>query len=277
MPSRSLSSLIVSVFLLTGCLNTTPSVPNLTETQLASALDQLEQRLTGQVRLHCTGWDDHHQDHLQQYSQLQSGQQEIDARLVALEQSLQQQQRDLVAATTARVTPEPAVCPPPSPASKSLDNKLLVGEVEWLWLEAVNRVYEARVDTGATTSSISAREITPFEKDGKPWVRFQLSPDDSNTSYEIEAPLVRYARIRQSSTEETDRRAVARLTVRMGNLTEVAEFTLTDRSQMSYPILLGREFLRDIAVVDVSRKNVQPKPEIVGGQPEIEAFGKDAQ
>ena len=31
---------------------------------------------------------------------------------------------------------------------------------------------------------------------------------------------------------------------------EEAEFTLADRAKMSYPLLLGREFLRDVAVVD---------------------------
>jgi hypothetical protein len=37
------------------------------------------------------------------------------------------------------------------------------------------------------------------------------------------------------------------------------EFTLTDRSQMTYPILLGREFLRDVILIDVSRQFIHPK------------------
>ena len=138
----------------------------------------------------------------------------------------------------------------------------------------MNRVYEARIDTGAKTSSISALDITPFEKDGKRWVRFRLAPDDSDDSFEIEAPLVRYVKIRQASSNELDRRPVASLTVRLGKMTEVAEFTLTDRTQMSYPILLGREFLRDVAIVDVARENIQPKPAIVEGQPQLEAVSK---
>ncbi|MGL6055670.1 MAG: RimK/LysX family protein, partial [Vibrio metschnikovii] len=36
-----------------------------------------------------------------------------------------------------------------------------------------------------------------------------------------------------------------------------SQFTLADRSQMTHPILLGREFIRDIAVVDVSRQYIQ--------------------
>lgn len=32
-----------------------------------------------------------------------------------------------------------------------------------------------------------------------------------------------------------------------------AQFTLADRSQMDYPVLLGREFFKDIALVDVGK------------------------
>lgn len=45
-------------------------------------------------------------------------------------------------------------------------------------------------------------------------------------------------------------------------MTEKAEFTLKDRSDMTFPVLLGREFLKDIAVVDVAREYIQPKPKL---------------
>jgi hypothetical protein len=47
---------------------------------------------------------------------------------------------------------------------------------------------------------------------------------------------------------------VIELWVKLGKIHEKAQFTLADRSQMSHPVLLGREFIRDIAVVDVSKK-----------------------
>ncbi|WP_289302809.1 RimK/LysX family protein, partial [Methylophaga sp. UBA3996] len=89
-----------------------------------------------------------------------------------------------------------------------------------------------------------------------------------------EAPLVRYVKIRQASTDTLDKRPVASLTVRLGKMTEVAEFTLNDRTHMTYPILLGREFLRDVAVVDVAKDNNQPKPEIVKNQPQAPSVSK---
>jgi hypothetical protein len=44
--------------------------------------------------------------------------------------------------------------------------------------------------------------------------------------------------------------------VKLGSIHEKAQFTLADRSQMSHPVLLGREFIRDIAMVDVSKKYI---------------------
>jgi hypothetical protein len=73
----------------------------------------------------------------------------------------------------------------------------------------------------------------------------------------IEAPVVRYVKIRQSTNDQTERRAVIELWVKVGNIHEKAQFTLADRSQMSHPVLLGREFIKDIALVDVSKKYVQ--------------------
>lgn len=58
-----------------------------------------------------------------------------------------------------------------------------------------------------------------------------------------------------------ERRAVVELWVRLGKIHEKTQFTLADRSQMTHPVLLGREFIRDIAVVDVSKQYIQTKNE----------------
>lgn len=64
-------------------------------------------------------------------------------------------------------------------------------------------------------------------------------------------------KIRQSTADDLDRRAVVELWVKVGKIHEKAQFTLADRSHMNHPILLGREFIRDIALVDVSRTYIQ--------------------
>ena len=49
------------------------------------------------------------------------------------------------------------------------------------------------------------------------------------------------------------RRFVVELDIRLGQKLQTTEFTLTDRSNMTYPVLLGRAFLMDLYVVDVAR------------------------
>lgn len=264
--------LLAVTFLLNGCVPRTPVTPPLTQTQLSAALSDTERRLQESLALQCKKWDARQQLQNEQLQKIEKQQREIDSKLSSVEEKLDQKP-SYIAMPVTSATAKAAECPPATSVN-SIDNKIIVGHVEWLWIEAINRVYEARVDTGAATSSISAQDITPFEKDGKRWVRFRLAPDDSDDSFEIEAPLVRYVRIRQASSQTLDRRPVAALTVRLGKMTEVAEFTLTDRTQMNYPILLGREFLRDVAVVDVAKRHVQPKPEIVAGQRQPEAISK---
>ena len=119
----------------------------------------------------------------------------------------------------------------------TLKDKTILGEQEWVWLDAVNQNFKARIDTGATTSSLNATDIQEFERDGKTWIKFNLkqAPKEGEEDKEaklisIEAPLTRWVRIRQSSTNELDRRPVVSLRIRIGNLHEMAQFTLTDRS-----------------------------------------------
>jgi len=151
-------------------------------------------------------------------------------------------------------------CPAP-PQGQTPDGKLLLGATEWLWLDAADQAFKARIDTGAATSSISADDITSFERNGKNWIRFFMSPKGMDDRIQIEAPLVRHVRVRQASADDLDRRPVVLLSVRVGDQNEKTEFNLTDRSRMTYPVLLGRDFLKDIAVVDVARTYIQSKPQ----------------
>ena len=138
--------------------------------------------------------------------------------------------------------------------------KQVVGRNEWVWLELLKRNLKARVDTGALSSSLSAIDLLPFDRDGQEWIRFRVPDEDHPDGGDVyEAPLVKHVRIRQASADELERRPVIRLTVRLGDLVDEAEFNLTNRQDMLYPVLLGRNFLRDIAVVDVAQKFVQRK------------------
>lgn len=135
---------------------------------------------------------------------------------------------------------------------RSISNKTIVGAVEWATVDLGGHLLttKARMDTGASTSSIGARNITEFERNGKRWVRFTLA--DGN---EVSLPQERFATIRQASSEK-DRRRVVKLGIRVGQISQVVEFTLKDRSHLNYEVLIGRNLLRDLMVVDVARRYV---------------------
>ncbi|EGU48160.1 hypothetical protein VIOR3934_06239 [Vibrio orientalis CIP 102891 = ATCC 33934] len=157
-----------------------------------------------------------------------------------------------------RKKPEPVVIPAPAPVAQTPSHGIILGEVESVTIDSIKQTFDARVDTGAATSSLNAVDIEQFERNGKNWVRFHLSDGDRelNDTNWIEAPIIRFVKIRQSTTEDVERRAVVELWVKLGTIHEKAQFTLADRSQMSHPVLLGREFIRDIAMVDVSKKYI---------------------
>ncbi|RTZ15733.1 ATP-dependent zinc protease [Vibrio aquaticus] len=180
----------------------------------------------------------------------------LEEEIISLEEQIAKFQKETL--EEVRKKPDPIVIPAPAPAQTTPSHGIVLGEVESVTIDSIKQSFSARVDTGAATSSLNAVDIEEFERNGKNWVRFHLSDgttelDDSNW---IEAPVVRFVKIRQSTNEEVERRIVVDLWVRLGKIHEKAQFTLADRSQMSHPVLLGREFIRDIAVVDVSKKYI---------------------
>lgn len=155
-------------------------------------------------------------------------------------------------AEPAPVCPEPKPCPV-CPAAK-VAKKLVLGEYERVTVGSPGVKYLARVDTGAATTSIHAREITRFERDGKRWVRFKIDDPKAKESTTLERRLVRRVRIKQAEAED-DHRLTVMMTLSLGPITRQVEVSLSDRADMEFPVLIGRNFLLDTAVVDVSLRN----------------------
>jgi len=140
----------------------------------------------------------------------------------------------------------------------SADDKMILGQVEDLWINPPGLHLRASIDTGAASNSIHATNITPFERDGEDWVRFELSEtnatdvsSNAEDPVEVEEKVVRLLRV--------SKRPVVRLRVRLGNVLDSFDFILRDRSKEDHPVELGRNFLQDIAVVDVAKQFVQPR------------------
>jgi hypothetical protein len=114
---------------------------------------------------------------------------------------------------------------------------------------------EAKLDTGAETSSLDAIDIRRFRRRGESWVRFTVEDHDQGEVIRLERPLLRRVRIKRHDGE-SQRRSVVSLTVCLGDHRQEVEFSLIDRSEFVYPVLLGRSALAGIAVVDPDETNL---------------------
>lgn len=139
--------------------------------------------------------------------------------------------------------------------SDRVKGKLVVGEVEKAFLVGPNFIYDARIDSGAETSSMDARNVRRFERDGDEWVRFDVPVPAKDDELEtLERKVVRNVRIIQANEDDSERRAVVELQFRIGDHEQKAEFTLSDRGHLTYSLLIGRNILRDVMLIDVGKE-----------------------
>jgi hypothetical protein len=150
--------------------------------------------------------------------------------------------------------------PPPPAASTAGPLQLpIVGAVELARVEPPGLVMEARVDTGAETTSIHAEDIRLLERDGKAYVSFLLIDDASGTRHRLERRLQRRVLIKRNDAEP-EQRLVVNLWITLGNSSGLVEVTLSDREVFEYSLLVGRNFLTDMMIVDVARHHTQGEP-----------------
>ncbi len=131
----------------------------------------------------------------------------------------------------------------------------VVGWREWVSLPSLGIEHlEAKIDTGARSSSLDARHIELFKRERSEWLRFQMYTDAdlSRNGEWVEAPLVGYRDVRSSNGHLT-RRPVIRSTIQIGAAIWSIELTLCNRKSMGYKILLGRSAIDGRFLVDSSQ------------------------
>ena len=117
---------------------------------------------------------------------------------------------------------------------------------------------EAKLDTGAQTASLSARDITRFKRKGESWVRFYLAVDSAH-AHPIERPWrdqqdqTSRRRLRSGRGKDLYRTTGHRARSVHGQVKRTIEVNLTDRTAFQYPLLIGSDALtRFGALVDKS-------------------------
>ena len=161
------------------------------------------------------------------------------------------------------------LCPPPrvvenckEPAPQRVvvsGNRMVVGEMEQVWLDPPGMTFDARIDTTVTSNALRAEDIVEFERDGKGWVRFVLRQPDAEEPVAVERRVNLHRRAFQTASGESIKRPVVKLRLKLGDVEDTFAFVLTDRADVDFQVLLGRSFLKDIAYVEVGAQYVQPR------------------
>ncbi|WP_025131201.1 ATP-dependent zinc protease [Pseudomonas sp. PH1b] len=143
----------------------------------------------------------------------------------------------------------------------------LYGRYEYIRLPEIGETLQAKMDTGALTASLSARDIQTFSRDGEDWVRFRLATKDAGGKV-YEHKVARISKIKSRSDEDdgeepqSAKRPVVELEMCLGNVKRTVEVNLTDRSSFNYPLLIGAKALREFgAAVNPARRYTADKPD----------------
>lgn len=147
---------------------------------------------------------------------------------------------------TADETPEPTV----------------VGWREWVALPQADLDWiKAKIDTGARSSSIHAFDLEAYEQDGTERVRFSLHPwqRSEEDRADLDLPVLDRREVRSSNGQVEQRYAVS-LDVVLAGRTITTVMTLSNRDEMGFRMLIGREALERGFLVDSSRSYAGGRP-----------------
>ena len=139
--------------------------------------------------------------------------------------------------------------------SRSPHSNTIVGWREWVSLPGAGVQWtKAKLDTGARTSSLHAFDLEELRRGDDAVVRFGIHPwqDTAEDAVVVEVPIHDRRSVR-SSSGHTEERIVVLLDVVLRGRTVRAEVTLTNRDEMGFRMLIGRQALRQGFIVDSAR------------------------
>lgn len=154
--------------------------------------------------------------------------------------------RLLLSLFTALMIPQGVLSSEETPAARDL---VILGWVETVTLPEVGLKIKAKLDSGAETSSLDARIVKKFRKDGRRWVRFTLMDPQSGEEHVLVRERVRTIGVVQHEGNNQIRPTVMMQVCIANRLLDV-EVSLVDRSEFSYPLLMGRRALSSFALID---------------------------
>ena len=142
----------------------------------------------------------------------------------------------------------------PKKTRKLRKPKQMIGWRESVSLPDLNlSLFSSKTDTGARTTALHASNISEIEVDGEQWVEFIPDHDASVPESCCKARVLHVRSITNTSGVPEERFIIA-TTLRIGEQEQRIEVSLTNRSEMKFPLILGRTALRVCRLtVDPSR------------------------
>jgi hypothetical protein len=117
----------------------------------------------------------------------------------------------------------------------------------------------AKLDTGARSAALHAANINIYQKDGHHRIKFDV-PVDSSGKHVKTCDLVLSDQRRVKNTGgRSELRQVVETELKLGDKVWQAQITLTDRTDMGVPMLLGRRTIKGRFLVHPGRSFVLSK------------------
>ena len=201
-----------------------------------------------------------------QLKQQEQQQRDLLASLGQMQQQLAEQQKILASEprviekqTTKIHCPAPVAAPAPKlpPAETPVMDKLVVGLQEQVLLTGLDILMSSRINPNVANSVLDARNIQMFERNSEEWVRFTVYNPETKEPHVLERKRLRFQNV-TGANATSERRPVVEMRFTIGKLTQKGEFVLADRSNSEFSLLIGRNLLRDVMLVDVSGNNLAP-------------------
>ncbi|MFL0712336.1 MAG: ATP-dependent zinc protease [Microcella pacifica] len=134
-------------------------------------------------------------------------------------------------------------------------SSIVAGWREWVSLPGAGVPWiKAKLDTGARSSSVHAYDVTLIGEDASERVRFRLQPwqESREDAVVVECPIHDRRRVRSSSGHVEERIVVIMRIALLGREIET-EMTLSNRDEMGFRMLIGRQALRQGFLVDPAK------------------------
>lgn len=136
---------------------------------------------------------------------------------------------------------------------RTLGRKQVLGWKESVVLSTLGGIeLLAKLDTGARSSALHAVDIVYIKHRSAIWIEFDLPDVDPCRCHRFRLPLAEHRSVK-SSIGTSQIRPVVVLELCIAGQSWSTEVTLTDRSDMELPMLIGRSALKGRFVVDPAR------------------------